>query len=81
MSCPTCDHTMQQLECDRFWCPRCGTLLATDGKQTDVAAPLLVGRVYALRHEMRVANSFSNWDARTWRRLGIDESIALPGAR
>jgi hypothetical protein len=26
MSCPTCDHTMQLLAGEWFWCPRCGTV-------------------------------------------------------
>ncbi len=24
--CPTCEHTMQSVADDVFWCPRCGTL-------------------------------------------------------
>lgn len=26
MACPTCDHTMNTLGPDVFWCPRCGTV-------------------------------------------------------
>ena len=51
MSCPTCDHTMQCVgKADyipQFWCPRCGTIKANVGRDTD-RVPRLVERVTKL---------------------------------
>lgn len=35
MACPACDHTMQRLAPEVYWCPRCGTIkTASDIEQT-----------------------------------------------
>jgi len=58
MSCPTCEHTMQNLGLAQsgakaFWCPRCGTLkLETPGDEplssghADTEVPSLVHRIH-----------------------------------
>ena len=46
MACPTCDHTMHNVDADRryYWCPRCGTLSScVPGGWAE--APKLVERV------------------------------------
>lgn len=45
MSCPTCDHTMQNLGVKDaagsiFWCPRCGTLKMRSGDYEEVELPI-----------------------------------------
>jgi Transcription factor zinc-finger len=42
MSCPTCDHTMQNLGVNGqriFWCPRCGTLRSITGEHQEDDPP------------------------------------------
>lgn len=50
MSCPTCDHTMQNLGVEKpaehgatqvFWCPRCGTVKYRIPPEPDDAAHLI----------------------------------------
>ena len=52
MSCPTCDHTMRNLNCDgcTYWCPRCGTVRRTnwDDDGDNDTVPQLVDRARAL---------------------------------
>lgn len=73
MSCPNCDHTMQQIDVSKyFWCPRCGTLKPEDGF---AETPKLVLRCRDFEH-------FVNEDLSVaWHRLGIEESINPPGNR
>ena len=87
MSCPTCDHTMQRLGCQldecrgTFWCPRCGTLLVKSGiistAEDETAAPDLVRR--CKEFEARIDPGEQAGIA--WKRIGISESINLPGSR
>ena len=44
MACPTCDHTMQCVNDNVFWCSRCGTLRDV----MEVSPPKLVSRVNEL---------------------------------
>jgi hypothetical protein len=74
MSCPTCDHTMQNLG-TWFWCPRCGTIKPTAQGTTTYEAPRLVDRV-------RTAVGDMTYDDRVWAdALGIVESIYPPDQR
>jgi len=68
MSCPTCDHTMQRIENETFWCPRCGTLRL--GPMIEM--PMLVERV-----RMFAGTLGRSWSALA-HRLGILESIGTP---
>ena len=80
MACPTCDHTMKKISkpfsdpLSVFWCPRCGTI--SGGFNTEV--PNLVERARAFENGLGTdeASGASNWI-----RLGIGESINLPGER
>lgn len=80
MACPNCDHTMQQVSGPMieagnrvFWCPRCGTIKDIDGKST----PKLVGRIVEFMSIFKEEDLTSE----RARRLGIIESITLPGQR
>lgn len=79
MSCPTCDHTMQRLNCGCetsrrwFWCPRCGTVKQDE---SDADAPALVDRCRKMQ-ALNVGLTFRV----DWKRLGIAESINLPKNR
>lgn len=44
MSCRVCEHTIQRISPEYFWCPRCGCLVAPHGVP-DHEAPMLVERV------------------------------------
>ena len=78
MSCPTCDHTMQDVakreDWNLFWCPRCGTLKIQDAAENDEACriPFLIGRLREF-----VATLGPMW-SRLAHKLGILESIAPP---
>lgn len=79
MACPTCDHTVQQVELGVYWCPRCGTLLRGDiFAGSDTAVPTLVSRCREYQDIVRPAmpEDFAEWD-----RLGIGESINTPADR
>ena len=48
MSCPTCDHTMQNLGVDNqriFWCPKCGTLKTESGDHSEVEQTIWTKRL------------------------------------
>ncbi len=84
MSCPTCDHTMEGLGyCDGgmiFHCERCGTVthaVATSLGPNRVYVPRLVDRCRRYEDMMRSERA----DAYQWRRIGIAESINVPGKR
>jgi hypothetical protein len=88
MSCPTCDHTMQQINTagsasQWYWCPRCGTikerLWAAEAPfyVDEFEAPKLVGRC----REFATTQVGCGGNAAVWNRLGIAESIDLPGDR
>lgn len=85
MACPTCDHTMHPISLDVFWCPRCGTIrmrerekTVDDGVRTlnRDEVPMLVKRITEFagiltdEHEELI---------REFERLGVRESIMLPG--
>jgi tRNA(Ile2) C34 agmatinyltransferase TiaS len=76
MSCPTCDHTMEQVVEDIFWCPRCGTLRDVQDIQrgTD-ATPKLVERCREYEKLCIPHTLHAFHDA------GISESINLPANR
>lgn len=67
MACPTCDHTMQSVAPEVFWCPRCGTL-----KAPEVSIPTLVCRC---REFGKLLPEDGEVDMELWRRLGIAEAI------
>lgn len=74
MACPTCDHTLEGIGYRMFHCPRCGTLVGSPVAGA-VHVPALVRRC----REFKVyagATAEPNWN-----RLGIAESINLPGNR
>lgn len=71
MSCPTCDHTMQGLADDWFWCPRCGTLQQKDDPNYD--QPYLVERVRRLLAD-NVADVRAPW-------RGLGEAALKPEER
>jgi tRNA(Ile2) C34 agmatinyltransferase TiaS len=52
MACPTCDHTMNLLAGEWFWCPRCGTTLAREAPARTVGVPhgVVTVRAWLLRH-------------------------------
>ncbi len=95
MSCPTCDHTLACLiisDMERcFQCERCGTTIIERRKQFDapftervgVFVPKLVGRCREFYAE--ATKHTTEWDKAillpNWNRLGIAESINLPGDR
>lgn len=65
MSCPTCDHTMQNLVPQVFWCPRCGTVKMGDNE----CFPSLVGKCRTFSDQL--SPSYSS----LWVRLGIHDSL------
>lgn len=85
MPCPTCDHTLSRLFGDdggglSWWlCPRCGTTIRRpEGQPDSVYVPKLVDRC----REMEVMFVRDDGElARAWRRIGVAESINLPGNR
>ena len=82
MSCPTCDHTMNYFgetpgEKTIYWCPRCGTL-RYDQEAPVVHRPKLVERCREFGPTI-YPRSVHAWN--DWVRLGIAESINLPGDR
>ena len=86
MSCPTCDHTMQQLPTETqrfFWCPRCGTISfeASFGGESHTP-PKLVERCreFAVQSPM-VSGDPKFLSGRLWRELGIAEAINRPEER
>lgn len=82
MACPTCDHTMEGLDCGYYWCPRCGTLKEQQGMER-VQPPKLVERCREFERDVTKKLS-GNWldDVLIeWNRLGIAESINPPGRR
>lgn len=46
MSCPTCDHTMQLLAGEWFWCSRCGTTMTRGGKGVAIPSAVSVARAW-----------------------------------
>jgi hypothetical protein len=53
MACPTCDHTMQCVATNTFWCPRCGTLKMVDSRcPEEIVEPKLVRRAFNLCEEI-----------------------------
>ena len=92
MACPTCDHTLECFGIDRgtqlFHCGRCGTVveIEADGAHHP-HGPKLVERCRefrAARHPSFKAEVGIFGDpvlAAEWYRLGIAESINLPGDR
>ena len=63
MSCPTCDHTMQNLGLAQsgarvFWCPRCGSLKTeSTGGFVETEQPALVQRVKDAIIEVSIAGN------------------------
>ena len=49
MSCPNCEHTMQSIARAVFWCPRCGTVKASDLEGVYVPKLVERSREYANR--------------------------------
>lgn len=88
MPCPTCDHTMTELGCRTtgspfFVCPRCGTAKLCDGV---VVVPALVDacRLFPpdLWSRSSVGGTVTLADIlAAWEKLGIRDSINLPGQR
>lgn len=96
MSCPTCNHAMHILGSNdsfrRHWCPRCGTLVnvffsvnaAPDegsADTTSVDVPKLVERCRDYQIVAIADDDPEGFFATEWKRLGIAESINLPGDR
>lgn len=70
MSCPTCDHNMQQIgeAGSGFWCPRCGTIQV----RLIVYRPKLVDRCREMEDKLITS------ELHKWQRLGIHKSIQIP---
>jgi hypothetical protein len=77
MACPTCDHTMQSIGNQLFWCPRCGTLKDRHA-ETASGVPTLVGRCRDFQ-ETIYGDCAEHMDQ--WHKTGIRESINPPGMR
>jgi hypothetical protein len=78
MDCPTCSHTMENiehLECRFQWCPRCGTL-NIPGLFEPTTVPKLVARCRAFEKCITLEGELI-----IWTKLGIRESINVPGDR
>ena len=73
MACETCDHTMQCVINQVFWCPRCGTLQTPER----VEAPMLVERFKTFREPVRLDHTAKAY----WHAIGLDESICKPEER
>ena len=75
MACPACDHSMQNIAENMFWCPRCGTIKLPGGQSDQ---PMLVGRAKSLLSEMVWLRSQEPRPAEDYidkaRELGIHES-------
>lgn len=78
MSCPTCDHSMQGIGYGAFWCPRCGTLKASDDS---VSSPALVERCRKYHDLVDGGRGMVPFNENLWRKLGVADSIALPERR
>jgi len=76
-ACPNCDHAMQHVTTTNrvFWCPRCGTLKEMD----EVCTPGLIDRVIAFCETLDDKEPEDREIIATMKRLGIHESITLPG--
>lgn len=74
MSCPTCDHTMQSLRHEMFWCPRCGTF--KHEVSGHIYVPKLVDRCRSFIGCITDRQFLS-----FWRECGLSESINLPADR
>jgi len=75
MACPTCDHTMQNLNGGIepwFWCPRCGTVSQAPIEHNH-DPPALVNRVV----ELLGSGSITPEQMELAERLGIGESIRI----
>lgn len=82
MPCPTCDHTMQKVADNVFWCERCGSILMANPNYLGAhTIPMLVGRIQRLLFEKREVGLFSEHERRLWHTLGIFEAIATPVER
>jgi uncharacterized Zn finger protein len=85
MSCPTCDHTMQEVALDGptalFWCERCGTIKSSHPRPQGrtMGVPKLVERCRSYAREFDKEN-IAQFYRNTWKRLGIAESIDRPSA-
>lgn len=79
MACPHCDHTMESLCEHVFWCPRCGAYKSK--AWGDCTGPWLVDRVRELYTEVARSQGFTQEVHAFFERLGILESIFLPGER
>lgn len=82
MACPNCANTMTQISGPliekgnrTFWCPRCGTIKDVDG----VSTPMLVSRVVKFCGTLDDNEPEDCETIVTLHRLGIHESITLPG--
>jgi hypothetical protein len=82
MPCHNCNHTIQRVGASGsggvFWCPRCGGLkfVETDGcQEAKNQTPSLVSRCQEFSSTLG-----PEW-FRLWQKLGIEESIFLPGER
>ncbi len=82
MSCPACDHTMECVVPDLFWCPRCGTIRAR-ADEPGVANPLFLNQSPKLVERCRefAATATGSNLLSCWHRLGIAESINTPENR
>lgn len=77
MACPTCDHTMQSLRPQVFWCERCGTVKYGD-PSSGVIVPRLVPRIVEFcgtltEDDQRIIDNLE--------RLGVTESATHPDVR
>ena len=77
MACPTCDHTMQNIDDAVYWCPRCGTVRTIRGAGIK-EVPKLVERVVEFcgtltDEDQRIINNLE--------RLGVSESVIHPDVR
>ena len=77
MACPICDHTMQSMCLDVFWCPRCGTV--RDAGRDSSAIPMLVQRVVDFGSLLNDESDDVAELIVEFERLGIRESICLEG--
>jgi len=91
MSCPTCDHTMENVGITGnggrvFHCPRCGTLCqafgSPGGYERSDYVPKLVPRCRAFASDpLLPLLAVSGEVGKLWHRLGIAESINPPDRR
>jgi len=66
MACQTCSHTMHAVGSGAFWCPRCGTIIRSNG---ETHVPKLPARVATLLPDLSREQKQRAWI------LGIYESV------